>query len=54
MRYKHIYFMFKNNINYIAAIISYGQIFVFELMLNAPVSGHLGTLPPFYGTLTQN
>ena len=30
--------------------------FVFELMLNVPVNsyGHLQSLPPFYGTYTQN
>ena len=29
---------------------------LFELMLNVPVNsyGHVGTLPPFYGTFTQN
>ena len=29
---------------------------LFELMLNVPVisNGHVGTLPPFYGTFTQH
>ena len=29
---------------------------VFELMVNVPVNsnGHVGTLPPFYGTFTQH
>ena len=29
---------------------------LFELMFNIPVNscGHFGTLPPFYGTFTQN
>ena len=34
----------------------YFSYFLFDLMLNIPANsyGHVGTLPPFYGTFTQN
>ena len=39
-----------------SGIIPMTTVCLFELMLNVPVKSycHVGTLPPFYGTCTQN